>query len=104
MVVGIIVGSVIGLALNIWMSIKMAEIARLKGYSPEQIHAFAICFFFGTFGWLYVAALPTCTYYRDEKLINSMGNGRLEHKEILKKLEALEQRLNEQEKVHENAQ
>lgn len=37
---------------------KMCEVAELKGYNPSQKHIFAICFWLGLFGVLYVIALP----------------------------------------------
>lgn len=41
-----------------FMAKKMCEVAELKGYNPSQKHIFAICFWLGLFGVLYVIALP----------------------------------------------
>lgn len=40
------------------MPSKMCEVAELKGYNAKEKHIFAICFWFGIFGFLYVLALP----------------------------------------------
>lgn len=40
------------------ISSLMAESAAMKGYDPDEMHIFAICFFLGIFGCLYVLSLP----------------------------------------------
>lgn len=57
--VGMIFGIIIGLFLllaNLIFAMRMEQIAVQKGY--ENSHAFALVFFFGIMGCLYVAALP----------------------------------------------
>lgn len=36
----------------------MCEVAESKGYNAKEKHIFALCFWFGIFGFLYVIALP----------------------------------------------
>lgn len=45
------------LYLNMTIASKFEQIASLKGYGKE-IHSFALCFWLGIIGYLYVAALP----------------------------------------------
>lgn len=44
--------------LVIFMPLRMCEVAELKGYNSKEKHIFAICFWFGIFGFLYVVGLP----------------------------------------------
>ncbi len=44
---------------------KFEEIAKQKGYGKEA-HAFAMCFWLGVFGALYVIALPDRMFLPDE--------------------------------------
>lgn len=56
---GIIIGIIIGLLIllaHLIFAVLMARIAVQKGY--ENSHAFALAFFFGIMGCLYVVALP----------------------------------------------
>lgn len=46
------------LFLIIFMPLKMCELAELKGYNSKEKHIFALCFWFGIFGFLYVVGLP----------------------------------------------
>ena len=45
------------LIINAILSFKFADIASMKGYGPEM-HCFAMCFWLGILGYLYVIALP----------------------------------------------
>ncbi len=54
---------------------KMCEIARLKGYDPAEKHIFALCFWLGIFGILYVLGLP------DMKLRKLLGDESITIKE-----------------------
>ena len=45
------------LYLNMTIASKFEQIASLKGYGKE-IHSFAMCFWLGIVGYLYVIALP----------------------------------------------
>ncbi len=51
-------GIIIYLILAYIVAKRMAFAAECKGYQPEQSHAFAMCFWLGTLGCLYVIALP----------------------------------------------
>lgn len=52
----IIFGAIVGLIINIIFCIRFASCAEERGYSAG-VH-FWICFFFGMFGYLWVAGLP----------------------------------------------
>lgn len=53
---GILVGALIAILINLLFASLMNAVAVNKGY--ENSHAFALVFFFGVFGMLYVIALP----------------------------------------------
>ena len=56
----ILVGLVIALILiliNIYGAYLMAQSASLKGYGKD-LHAWAICFWLGIIGYLYIISLP----------------------------------------------
>ncbi len=53
---GILVGALIAILINLLFALLMNAVAVNKGY--ENSHAFALVFFFGVFGMLYVIALP----------------------------------------------
>ncbi len=50
---------------------KMCDAAELKGYDSKSEHIFAICFWFGIFGCLYVVALPDL---RLQKILKDLLN------------------------------
>lgn len=43
--------------LDVWIAKRFAEFAAEKGYGKEY-HVFALCFWLGLVGWLYVIAMP----------------------------------------------
>lgn len=47
---------VVVIFVNIVMAFKMQDVVEKKGYT--DVNAFALCFFFGIFGYFYVTALP----------------------------------------------
>ena len=53
--------SIVGIAtlivVNYIIARKFEAVAEMKGY--QNIHAFALCFWLGMIGYVYVAALPT---------------------------------------------
>lgn len=49
---------IIAIVINFFIASKMCEVAELKGYSSKEKHIFAMCFWFGFFGYLYTIALP----------------------------------------------
>jgi hypothetical protein len=49
--------SLIHLIINVFIASKFNDIAYMKGYGPEM-HCFAMCFWLGILGCLYVIALP----------------------------------------------
>jgi len=55
-VAGYFIIALIALSINLLFAALMNSIAVNKGY--ENSHAFALVFFFGVFGMLYVIALP----------------------------------------------
>lgn len=65
------------LVINVIVASYMKNVAYAKGYD-DNAHAFAISFFLGIAGWIYVVALPDLIA-RDnqEKIIRLLSNGAL---------------------------
>lgn len=61
MVYIIILSGIIGLIINIVAAKQFESVAEMKGHRAEDVHAFAMCFWLGLIGWIYVAALPDRT-------------------------------------------
>lgn len=57
MVVVIVAAVFVLLVINIVIAQKFDDVAKLKGYD-EKIHSYAMCFWLGIIGYLYVIALP----------------------------------------------
>lgn len=55
--IGLVIGLVVALIINFVIAKKFEEIAFDKGYTEEK-HTFALCFWLGIIGYIYVAALP----------------------------------------------
>lgn len=53
-----IIAPVIILVINYIAARKFESIAIDKGYTPEDDHPFAMCFWLGIIGYLYVCAMP----------------------------------------------
>ena len=53
-----IIVAVVALIVHIYIAAKFEAIAFMKGYDTS-IHSFAMCFWLGIIGYIYVAALPT---------------------------------------------
>ena len=78
-VLGFLAGSVffyiviliVALIIAIWMANKMCRVADDKGYDSSSEHIFAVCFWLGLFGYLYVIALPD---KKNQKLLESIKN------------------------------
>ena len=64
---GIVIGWLIGVGIILYIqwviAKKFEKIAFQKGYN-EEIHSFAMCFWLGLIGYLYVIALPDLTISR----------------------------------------
>ena len=58
--------------LNYFVSKKFESIAFIKGYGKE-IHSFAMCFWLGIVGYLYVIALPDLKH---DKILNAIISSR----------------------------
>ena len=72
MVYIIILSGVVGLIINIIVAKQFESVAEMKGHSAENVHAFAMCFWLGLIGWIYVAALPDRTLpFRLSEAINA---------------------------------
>ena len=70
----ILVGVGAILLINYVIAEKFESIAEEKGYG-EEIHSFAMCFWLGIIGYLYVIALPNRTQIQNqEKLISLLSN------------------------------
>ena len=63
------------LILYIYICHKMCEAVDAKGYNSASEHIFAICFWFGLFGFLYALALPDLKLQR---LIKSIADNNKE--------------------------
>ena len=55
-----IVIAAIALAIQLFIADRFEKVAFMKGYG-KSVHAFAMCFWLGLIGCVYVAALPTKT-------------------------------------------
>ena len=80
MILLLLIPIVVALVINYVVAKKFEEIAFQKGYD-ESIHSFAMCFWLGIVGYLYVIALPNSNnYYNihsdsiDETVNKTSGN------------------------------
>ena len=55
----LVLGAVIG--IQYYIAQMIAKTVELKGYTLEETHALAKCFWLGVAGWVYVLALPNKT-------------------------------------------
>ena len=53
-----IIIAAVALLIHMYLAAKFEQIAFAKGYD-KSIHSFAMCFWLGIIGYIYVAALPT---------------------------------------------
>lgn len=69
----IIVAASIGLVINAIVAGFMKDAATLKGYG-EDSHIFAICFWLGLLGYLYVISLPDLiTQEQNQRIIDLLN-------------------------------
>lgn len=79
----IVVILIVLLVINLIGAGKMSDVAYAKGYD-DSIHAFAMCFWLGIIGYLYVIALPDIEARRKQDAIiellknNTSGTDRRE--------------------------
>lgn len=64
----IVVVLIVLLVINLIGAGKMSDVAYAKGYD-DSIHAFAMCFWLGIIGYLYVIALPDIEARRKQDAI-----------------------------------
>ena len=65
------------LLIYILIAKKMASVVVEKGYTVGEVHAFAMCFWLGPIGYIYVAALPDRTLQKqNEKIIELLSASR----------------------------
>lgn len=64
----ILVLLVVYLIINVIIASYMKQVAYLKGYD-DNAHAFALCFWLGLAGWIYVAALPDLIARKNQEAI-----------------------------------
>lgn len=57
MAIIIVLAAAIAIVFDVVIATKMESVAALKGHGKE-VHAFAMCFWLGIVGYIYVAALP----------------------------------------------
>ena len=55
--IGMILGLIISIFINVIIALKMQDVAEEKGYEKDAT-VFHMCFWFGIIGCIYVAALP----------------------------------------------
>lgn len=55
------------LVINYIIAKQFEKIAMDKGYTPEEAHPFAMCFWLGIIGCLYVCAMPDKNLYALKK-------------------------------------
>lgn len=60
-ILGGLIGLVMVIAINYIIAKKFEGIAQAKGYYKPAVNAFAICFWLGIVGYLYIIALPNKT-------------------------------------------
>ena len=53
----IVIAGLVILAINLIVARKFEDVAFKKGYD-EDVHSYAMCFWLGIIGYLYVIALP----------------------------------------------
>ena len=61
------------IAINWIVAGKMADAAYRKGYD-SSIHAFAMCFWLGVIGYLYVIALPDLVARKNQETMIALLN------------------------------
>jgi hypothetical protein len=64
---------IISLAINLMFAYKFEDIAFKKGYD-SSIHSFALCFWFGIIGFIYVAALPDLNNRNNTKKVEEVNS------------------------------
>lgn len=57
MAIIVVLAAVVVIVIDVVIAKKMESVAALKGHG-EEVHAFAMCFWLGIVGYIYVAALP----------------------------------------------
>ena len=85
-----IISIVLGIVINCIFASKFKKISVAKGYT-EKNHTFALCFFLGIIGYIYVSALPDLTLREQNRQLvlllskpyttggASLGNGYCEY-------------------------
>ena len=66
MIAIVIIGIIISFVVNYIVASQMETAAALKGYGKE-VHVFAMCFWLGIIGCIYVAALPDLIQQKQTK-------------------------------------
>ena len=70
----ICLGIVVAVIFNAFVASMLEDAAQRKGYGKE-VHAFAICFWLGIFGCLYVIALPDLKQQKKlNKIVELLSN------------------------------
>lgn len=71
---GYLVGAIVILVINVIIASHMQDVAYAKGYDKEA-SAFAMSFWLGIAGWIYVLALPDMVERKNqEKIIELLQN------------------------------
>lgn len=69
----ILIAAVVIIGVDVIVAQMMQDVAALKGYGKE-VHAFAMCFWLGIIGYIYVAALPDkIQQEQNQKIIELMS-------------------------------
>lgn len=69
--------------ISLFIADLMVNSAVMKGYNPDEMHIFAICFFLGIIGYIYVLSLPDkITQQQNKEIIELLKAQQTNNKNI----------------------
>lgn len=68
----IVISTAVVILIKALIDRKIASTVEKKGYTLQETHAWAMCFWLGMFGYIYVIALPDRTVQRQNEEIISL--------------------------------
>lgn len=70
-------------SISLFIADLMVNSAVMKGYNPDEMHIFAICFFLGIIGYIYVLSLPDkITQQQNKEIIELLKAQQTNNKNI----------------------
>lgn len=70
-------------SISVFIAGLMVDSAVMKGYNPDEMHIFAICFFLGIIGYIYVLSLPDkITQQQNKEIIELLKAQQTNNKNI----------------------